>query len=434
MNHRRTGPAAPRKVRALAGGILLQAGFFTFLLVLLVPMAACDLGSASPTLPPDGSPTPSPRPTATPIPTPTPLPPTPTPNSDPPLQYRLMFLQDLVLLVPLGRIEPGDFVWRLSDGGDEWVPAICSVTRIGVVPGTAASGTEGQAAVVYQVRIGEWTGYQAWMSPPAEGEAARVVLDGTFRGTSPAFALRSRDLWVLAIFDELHAVGADGSLRRITSRSAGGYEYEREPRTPTGSDLPWAWAASPVCDRSDSRIFYLSSREGASYSIWVVDPDRSVESRFGPDRVAGLEGVADGQLVASAVLGPVPAPGGRRYAVDDSADATDQSEDEWHPVDGWLVQSGGTGLLMSRGSRWVRIESPEPLVPLLLGDGVLWFRQASGDDLFRIRLDDRTCSRVYGEPGLFRGRARFLDELAAGEMSWDLALGQGFVIEMTLVG
>jgi hypothetical protein len=354
----------------------------------------------------------------------------PTPGESLQINYSMLHVDDNVFLVPstLHELqtlrESGETVtmWKLAAELDRWEPIEWSASKIASIHGPEERNMQDLVVDVYSFEIGSSTFYQIWDKPLLEGDLAGQLLDATVWHTGPGFALHSKDYTIFKAFDDIYAIDDKGTIRMITSRKIEEYDYATIPKKGMGDVYRWEWAGIPACSKEDNRIFYLSSREGNFYSIWVVDLDHGTERRFGHDLVIELKGIGDGQLLAYGVE--------HMYSTLDAEETTEKGD--WYAQDGWLCKKVNGLLLMKNNGIQIEVQSNSKYSPWTFQEDVIWLsRTGIGRGYLCINTRDQTCSVVNLIPDkTFSNRTQFLEDLTQGKMTWAEAAGKGTSIKV----
>ena len=133
------------------------------------------------------------------------------------------------------------------------------------------------------------------------------------------------------------------ALPILSSRITGQYDYSAISKESAGDLYAWSWVRSPLCSPDSDLVFYLTSREGSFYSIWVLDLKRGTEERFCEEISPSIRGIGDQKLIAISDPDQAGATFGRLISTSDPEVFEAVNDNNWSAVNGWLFHDNDPG-------------------------------------------------------------------------------------------
>jgi len=346
------------------------------------------------------------------------------------IQGRLMLIPSPASAMNASGVQAVTFL--LSNDRTAWTPAPYSASKIDSVTGRYYRDEQESTYDIYQVKIGDLTGYSAYNSSnfvaDMENEIMRCLIQN-----QPVIQPRSKDYTIMQIFDALYAVGADGILKMISKRKIDSYDYSTISKEGAGDLFAWHWVYQPVCSTRDNLIFYLSSREKQFYSIWELNIDEGIEKRIEKDVALELKGVGAQQLIV--IMNPNKSEFyGKMISTSNPMSFVAMTDEirEWQSSNGWLYRRNETNLILKNGEKQVEIDAGSAFAPLLLEDDILWMEFQSlkpKRDYMRIDLKKNVYSIISASKyNSLQGWKQFLTDLSLNEIPFDQAAAHGIKI------
>ncbi len=255
--------------------------------------------------------------------------------------YRLFLKDGITMLMPDSPKEyesikekNGTLFYQLDPDSNEWAAVTASVMKFDSISGHSYNETTDRTIDIYQVKIGDWSGYCKRRKNYSQTNLLRRILYNE-DGYNAGFEQRTKDYTLLQIFDDLYTIDDDHVLKRVTSRNISGYDYDTIEKNNVGDLFQWSWVIQPVTSLQDNRVFYLTSREGSFYNIWYLDLDTETEGKYCTDIALDLVGAGSGRFIAylDQDVSPVF---GKLLSSTDTQDTTEISEKHWKANDGLI--------------------------------------------------------------------------------------------------
>lgn len=391
---------------------------FTFFLLLITSCQNQSLTTNSETTLPMPSPTPSPIPIS-------------TSSANPVDMFQLIALQGRLFLVPApGQVNPDMNCWMIADDEKSFEKAQWSLSQIDSVAGRLPFSDEDITYNVYQLKIGDWTGYNMRFEGQSLDEVNMLVVDEMISDIL-YMAPRCKDYAIMPIFDDLYAIDSDGNLKMISQRQVGPYDYESIDKQGVGDLYPWVWADSPVCSPYANTVYYRTSRDGQFYSIWEIDLDQKNERRFSQDVALQLIGNGNSQIIVAmdpdrsdAFVKLISTADPKVFsAVDDL---------EWQSMAGWIYRNDQTKITLKGLNRQIEVDVGAVLQPLVLKEREIWLAsRISLNETYYLRIDlvnQRYSSITVSSKNDLANWHQLLTDLDQGERPLDQVASDGISI------
>ncbi len=356
----------------------------------------------------------------------------PTPDSAAGIRFRILALNGrLMLLAAPDSFDYGSlsgsaapFAYLLSEDGSQWLATDYSAAKIGTLTDVPPDGTEEQSADVYRLSFGSWSChallYNRDFPESVEEHWIRLLAEGSANDILPV----SKDYSIAHFWNDLYAIGRDDTIRRISSRRIGAYDFDTIGKGGKIDGLSWEWTFLPICDPADNVIYYLTSREKTSYAVWKIDLDAGTEGKFCDDIVTGFGGCT-GRWLAVALNSLHSDRFGKLLLRTDpssfeytSVQTVEQAAAGfWFSMGGWMCRANGGELVMDNGTRSVTFAADSSAAPLLLDRDRLWILDsfATPGRLWVIGPESGTCySAAVGATDTIAGWSRLLQDIGAG--------------------
>ncbi|MHB1453244.1 MAG: hypothetical protein ACYCYM_04730 [Saccharofermentanales bacterium] len=291
--------------------------------------------------------------------------------------------------------------YLLSYDGREWEAASYTVRKIGGITEKNFRDDKEKTADIYKMDFGSWNCYAIVYSGSFTGSIEEHLIGALVSGNRNDILPRSKDYAIVQYFNDIYAIDRNDGIRRISSHSIPPYDFDTISRQSLPNGFDWYWTYYSVCNPSNNKIYYLTSREQTSYAIWQIDLDADTERKFCKDLAISLHCNTDKYL--SIVMNSFTSDlYGKLLSIDDPTsfesmtnEFYDSTHEFWYSGGNWMYRFHDRKLSLDNGSIRISFDPQPGFTPLSLGNDQLWFyfsRNSSITEIMRTNLSDNTYS------------------------------------------
>jgi hypothetical protein len=358
------------------------------------------------------------------------------------IELKLDISHNRMLLVPasLDNFNEGNkskqpLFWELSEQQMQWNEVSYSINKLSSISGRYWYDSEDISYDVYQVIIGEWTNYCLIQESQIIPVDQQILFDFIINGQE--FVPKSKDFWIIQVSDDLYSIDIQGNIHKISQRQVGGFDYEKIEKKGIGDLFSWEWIGEWACSPQDNKIFYLTSRENSFYSIWCIDIDKMIESRYCQDIAYQTNGIGNQQLVVILDQEKTGDPFGKLISTSDASQFSVISDNEWVTKNGWLYRQDGDRITMqNQGKKLeITINKEDEFFPLQLSSDIIWLvynrDNKQNMDILRVDLKTQVCSTGHiSDIKTIMDYQKLLTDMKSSEMSFLQAADKGIIIKI----